>query len=511
MLVAVGQQVLRRGIVRFGEHHLLGRLGHPAVLTLGEVDLGLLQHRCRAAHIFDVLLRRRLRRQLVEVGWIAVVPAHVTLIDRLGIVLEGAVVAAPLPEGLKLRWQLDRLGDFLAGIAQVHQAHRLIVDVLVEGALLLQVVVDLRLAPLRPVVTLEAHLGLVTEQCAGLADVLRPLQGIAHLGATQGEDVVHHGGGVLGHPHGLVVREVGVHLHRCLGTGGHLELHAHAIDVQLLAGLADELGGLDQGDGAVRGGHPQAGADAALRVARQQRAEHIDGAAGHGVAGDYVLADGVLAETFWRNDAHLAGLDVGLVDNAAHAAEVVDMRVAIDHRDHRLLAQMLAHQFVGGLGRLGAHQRVEDDPAAVALDEGDVGEIVPAHLVDAVGDLEQAVLNVQLRVAPQAGIDAVRRRLVQGDELLVALQVPDHLAVGVRDGQGLRLGDKAALGVFEIALVVERQRRQHRLLGDFSGLARRLGRGRSGLGDGAGQQGTGQAGGRQAFQGVVHGVHPHCY
>ena len=37
-----------------------------------------------------------------------------------------------------------------------------------------------------------------------------------------------------------------------------------------------------------------------------------------------------------RDDRDVAGLDVGLVDHAAHAAEVVDVAVGVDHRRHRL-------------------------------------------------------------------------------------------------------------------------------------------------------------------------------
>ncbi|MCY1423174.1 hypothetical protein D9M71_388810 [compost metagenome] len=291
-----------------------------------------------------------MRRQFVEVGRVGVVPAHVTLVDRLGIVLEGAVDATPRPEGFQLRRQLDGLGDLLAVHALVEHAYRLVVDVLVDGALLPQVVVDLRLAPQRPVVALELHLGLVAEQVDGFAEVLRPLQRIAHLGPAQGVEVVHVVGGVLGHPHGLGVREIGVHFHRCLGARGHLEHHLHPVQGQFLAGFLDLVGGLDQGGAAGGHGNPHPGVDAALRVARQQGAEHVYRTAGHGIAGDHVLADGEFGEILGRDDAHLAGLDVSLVDYAAHAAEVVDVRVAVDHGHHRFLAQVLAHQLIGRLG-----------------------------------------------------------------------------------------------------------------------------------------------------------------
>ncbi len=44
---------------------------------------------------------------------------------------------------------------------------------------------------------------------------------------------------------------------------------------------------------------------------------------------------------------------------------------------------MLLEELPGSPDRLLGHQRVEDDPAGLAADEGDVGEIHAAHLVDA--------------------------------------------------------------------------------------------------------------------------------
>ena len=81
----------------------------------------------------------------------------------------------------------------------------------------------------------------------------------------------------------------------------------------------------------------------------------------------------------------LPDVDVGLVDDAAHAAVVIDMGVAVDNGDDRLLAEFLGDEIERGLRGLRRDQRVDDDPAGVALDEGDVGQVIAAHLVDAVG------------------------------------------------------------------------------------------------------------------------------
>src|SRR5688572_9819117 len=105
---------------------------------------------------------------------------------------------------------------------------------------------------------------------------------------------------------------------------------------------------------------------------------------------------------------------------------------------------MLADEFESGGGSLAGKERVEHDPARVALDEGNVGKVVAAYLVNAVGDLEQAVLHIELCVAPQARIDRVWRGLVQPDVAFVRLKVPNDLAVRVLDRQRIRLANQTA-------------------------------------------------------------------
>jgi hypothetical protein len=103
---------------------------------------------------------------------------------------------------------------------------------------------------------------------------------------------------------------------------------------------------------------------------------------------------------------------------------------------------VLCDEVEGGLRRLSGDQRIEHDPASIALDERDVGQVIAAHLIDAVGDLEQPVVHVELGVAPEARIDRIRRRLVRTDVGLVLLQVPDDVALGVPDGERIRFGDQ---------------------------------------------------------------------
>jgi hypothetical protein len=132
--------------------------------------------------------------------------------------------------------------------------------------------------------------------------------------------------------------------------------------------------------------------------------------------------------------------------------------MAVDDRLDGPLAELLGDQVVGRFRGLRRNQRIEHDPAGLRPDKSDVGQVVAADLVDAVGDLEQAVQHAQLGIAPQARIHGVWRGLVEPDVGLVGLQIPDHAALGILDRQGLRRGDEALLGILEIRFVLERQR-----------------------------------------------------
>jgi hypothetical protein len=58
-------------------------------------------------------------------------------------------------------------------------------------------------------------------------------------------------------------------------------------------------------------------------------------------------------------------------------------------------------QLEGGFGALGGDQWVEQDQARVTLDDRQVGDVVVAHLVHALDDLEQAAMRAQLGLPPQ--------------------------------------------------------------------------------------------------------------
>ena len=147
-------------------------------------------------------------------------------------------------------------------------------------------------------------------------------------------------------------------------------------------------------------------------------------------------------------------------DDPAEAAEVVDVAVRVDHRAHGPPAEVLRHQLERGPRGLRGGERVDDDPPGLPRDERDVGDVGAADLVDAVADLEEAVLGVQPRLPPEARVDLGRAVLA---EERPGARVPDGLAVRAADRPGERR-DAAAGGQLRVARVVEWQGRGHRVV-----------------------------------------------
>ena len=95
-----------------------------------------------------------------------------------------AVILAGIPDFFERIRQRDHGGDLVGGVPHVHIVQGLVVDELVDRSRVQQILVDL-LAPVRPVVALEHHVGLVTEALVSSMMLLRPIVGIPHLCATQ--------------------------------------------------------------------------------------------------------------------------------------------------------------------------------------------------------------------------------------------------------------------------------------------------------------------------------------
>ncbi len=261
-----------------------------------------------------------------------------------------AVVAAVVPFLVEAGRQAQAVVHLADGHALVGQVQGLVVQVAVQVALLLQHLDDLRVAPARPVVHREHHLGLPAETMQRLVDVLAPAQRIAYLGAAQGVQVVQGADHVLGHQQGLLPRQPDVHLRRRLGARRVLEGERHAVQHQVLALAFDQAGRRQQAQRSARQSLADGHVDLPLRPLGQLRAVLVGGAAHHGVAGQDVLLDRRLHEAGRSDDLHRAAGDLLWLDQTAHASKVIGVGVAVDHRTDRPLAQLTADQFVGRPG-----------------------------------------------------------------------------------------------------------------------------------------------------------------
>ncbi len=407
-------------------------------------------------------------------GGVPVEPAEVALVDGLHVVVDGAVVA---PAGRRVgerRRQLELLGRLDHRPALVGQPHRLVVQVAVEVALGREVLEQVGAAPAGPVVAGEQHVAVGAEQVDRLVQVLAPRQGVAHLRASRRVQVVERAGAVLGHAQHAVVGEVEVHLRGRLGVRRDLEDDADAVDDQLGPRGLDVLGrGHETLAAEQRHALAQAGVDVTERAPREEGAVHVGRPTGHGRPGDDVLADRGVEEAGRRDDAHPAGVDVGLVDHAVDAGEVVDVGVGVDHRGDPPSAEVRLDEVEGRSGRVGRGQRVDDDPALGSLDHRQVRQVEAPHLVEAGRHLEQAGGVVQRRLPPQPGVDGLGGRA--GDEG-VGVEVPDREPVPEDLGRR-RLGDPTPLGPVAVGRVVEPGR-------GAGPSVRRRGRGRGLLGCG---------------------------
>jgi len=79
-----------------------------------------------------------------------------------------------------------------------------------------------------------------------------------------------------------------------------------------------------------------------------------------------------------------------------------------DYRHHSLVAQMLAGKRHGRPGGSRCGQWVNQYPAAVTVDQGEIGQVETAQLVDALGNLEQTMDTIELGLPPEAGVYRLR-------------------------------------------------------------------------------------------------------
>ena len=177
---------------------------------------------------------------------IGVVPAEIFLVDRLHIVPDVAVIAARVPGAFEARRQSDRLGDFGRGQPVIHQADGLVVRELVEIALLADHGVDALIAPHRPVMLAAHRLRLAAPHLQRLAEIFRPRQRVAHVGAAERQQIVEIMRAVFGEVQQLVARDVEMHLRRRFAVRRHLEFEFEPVDDALVAGRHDQIGRAQQ-------------------------------------------------------------------------------------------------------------------------------------------------------------------------------------------------------------------------------------------------------------------------
>ncbi len=173
----------------------------------------------------------------------------------------------------------------------------------------------------------------------------------------------------------------------------------------------------------------------------------------------------MLHEQIGRDDRDFAARHRLVIEHAARAAPMVGVGVGEDHGGHRPAATMLEIEFHRGARAFDRGQRVDHDHARVGLDQRHVGNIEPAHLIDAGHHLEKPVVHVQARLPPQARVDG--RRSFRVGKKTIGLEAPDHPALRGNDPGVFQRAEKAARGILKVARVRERQRFQRRrMLGD---------------------------------------------
>ena len=483
LLEGVGLQIAGVLIARIGVDDVLEELRDPAVFALVVGFLRLLDDGLRAPHQLDVARRRFGRRQRIEVGRIAAEIAEIEIVDRAGVVADRAVIAARRPVlGERFR-QLHHVADLRQRIAAVGEMQRAVVDILESVAVVLDVRDDLLVARDRPVMRRVEDFRLVAPHVERLIEIFDPFGDVAGLGAAQRVEIVQGVNGVLRGAEPSLGGIEEVHLARRLAARRQQKLEHHAIDLLSLAGICHPVVVAlrrEQGRrlGAAEDAEPRAerlrgaGADRLHHGAERGRnpeagAIHIGRAPEHGVAGIQIFADRLVGEALRRDDPNVAVLNGFRGRHAADAAVMIDVAVSEDHRLHTPLS-ILVHVLPIKLERGGGRDRrggaVDDDETVIVLaafHDRQAGDVDVAHLVEAVGDLEQAGAAIELADPPQARVHGVRRRLFGRNR--ERLGVEKDLAV-VHDFVARQRGDEALVRVLKVGAIVVRQSEIFRVL-----------------------------------------------
>ena len=422
-----------------GIKRLAGNVDHPIDTT----------HRCHVAQ------RCRLGRMLPQSARVAIEPAHIALVNRLDIVADRSVITVGVPGLFQRRWHGEVLGDLDAGVTLVELAQGLVMQIGIEIALQAEEFHDALAAPGGPVVRGERDIGAISEGVDGLGQIPRPRSRVTHQCAPQSQQIMQIVGGILGHAQRPELRKVEVHFGRRLSPGCHLKLNLDTINDVHLTGGGDVQGRHDDRDLAGRGVLPESAPDLAARAPVEQGSVHIGSPPGHRRARVDVLLHGMCDEAFRRQYRDRAGVHIGLGRHAQHAAEVIDVTVGVDHRDDRPVTAVGAVQRQGGGRGFGADQWIDHDDPGITFDEGDVGQVQAADLIDTFDHFVEALFGSQCGLTPQAGMDAGRSGVAQEG---IRIVVPDHSSIGGLDDAGFQSAQESPVGVLEVAAVIEGQR-----------------------------------------------------
>ena len=211
---------------------------------------------------------------------------------------------------------------------------------------------------------------------------------------------MHHAIHFFGHAKRFELRQIENKFRRSFRPRGVLKLNFNAVNHQLLAGLANRVGRGQQRNRAKGNALAQPAINRALRCALQQIAEHISGAAAHRITSNHIFAAHFFNEMLRRDKANAAAIQIFFIGQSANAGEMVGMAMGGQNRLHRTFPEMAIDQLHRRVHRLSGGQRVNDNPARIALNESHIGEVIAAHLVNAFGHLKQAVNGIEARLPP---------------------------------------------------------------------------------------------------------------
>ena len=422
----VGLQQTSGLVRRISEDEMVHDFGDPAVVPLREAGSRRSEQGVGAAGELDVAATSFDGRVGIEMRRVSVEPPEIALIDGFGVVRNGAVVVPVEPFLAQGRGHGEFFGNFVHGETKIRQPQGLIVDVAIGVALTREVVGDFFDSPTGPVVRREHHVAVGSVDLERFVDVLAPLQGVTNLCPAQGVEVVHVGGAVFRHAQRAPFGEENVHLGGGLGTGRDLEHHAHTVDGDFGTRGFDVTSGSYQRH-ARQGGKTfaESGVDVSLFVLGQERTVHVRGTSQHGRTGQNVLADGRFEESGRSNYLYPPRGDVLVRQNSAYAAEVVGVRVGINNCVDGSRTEVLVNHRLGRGGIFLTRQRVNDDPASVPSQKGDIGDVESANLVDPVGDFEKSFDVVETCLTPQARVGGVG--CIRGVLEEIVIEIPHRM------------------------------------------------------------------------------------